>query len=86
VQVPFNQHPPAKDETDLELALLLAVEQGFNREIWLFGLLGGRLDQTLANVLLLTHPALANTAVTLFTPYRAGLAGAPADHHQWAGG
>ena len=24
-QVPFNQHPPAKDETDLELALLLAV-------------------------------------------------------------
>lgn len=66
-QVPFNQHPPAKDETDLELALLLAVAQGY-REIWLFGLLGGRLDQTLANVLLLTHPALANTAVTLFTP------------------
>lgn len=65
-QVPFNQHPPAKDETDLELALLLAVEQGF-AEIWLFGLLGGRLDQMLANVLLLSHPALANTTVKLRT-------------------
>jgi thiamine pyrophosphokinase len=66
-KVPFNQHPPAKDETDLELALLLAVEQGI-AEIWLFGLLGGRLDQMLANVLLLSHPALANTAVRLVTP------------------
>ena len=65
--VPFNQHPPEKDETDLELALLLAVEQGYD-EIWLFGLLGGRLDQALANVLLLTHPALTSAIVKLFTP------------------
>lgn len=65
--VPFTQHPPAKDETDLELALLLAIEQGYD-EIWLFGLVGGRLDQTLANVLLLSHPALASATVKLFTP------------------
>lgn len=66
-QVPFNQHPPAKDETDLELALLLAAAQP-DADIWLFGLLGGRLDQTLANIFLLTHPALADKKVQLITP------------------
>ncbi|MBN2469141.1 MAG: thiamine diphosphokinase [Anaerolineae bacterium] len=49
--------PPAKDETDLELALLHAVAEGAT---WLrvVGAMGGRLDQTLANVLLLTLPGL----------------------------
>ncbi len=65
--VPFEQHPPEKDETDLELALLLAVEQG-EPEIWLFGLLGGRLDQMLANIFLMSHPALLGTTVKLITP------------------
>jgi thiamine pyrophosphokinase len=66
-QVSFDQHPPEKDETDLELALLLAAEW-LEDTIWLFGLLGGRLDQMLANVFLLTHPALAGKTVQLFTP------------------
>ncbi len=66
-RVPFVQHPPEKDETDLELALLLAAEQS-EADIWLFGLLGGRLDQTLANIFLLTHPALASKSVQLITP------------------
>ena len=66
-QVPFDQHPVEKDETDLELALLLAAEQP-EPEIWLFGLLGGRLDQMLANIFLLTHPALAHKQVQLITP------------------
>ena len=66
-QVPLSEHPPEKDETDLELALLLAVEQG-EPEIWLFGLLGGRLDQMLANIFLMSHPALVDTAVRLMTP------------------
>lgn len=54
----IERHPPAKDETDLELALLYAVAQDVS---WLriIGGMGGRLDQTLANVLLLTLPALA---------------------------
>ena len=54
----FIIHPPAKDETDLELALLYAVGQRAD-PIVVLGALGGRLDQMLANVLLLTMPALA---------------------------
>lgn len=65
-QVFLDQHPPEKDETDLELALLLAAEQP-ESEIWLFGMLGGRLDQMLANIFLLTHPALASKQVQLIT-------------------
>lgn len=66
-QIPFEQYPPEKDETDLELALLLAAEQS-DDEIWLFGLLGGRLDQMLANIFLLTHPTLVGKTVQLITP------------------
>lgn len=57
-------HPAEKDETDLELALLLAVDEGAT-EIVLLGALGGRLDQLLANVLLLTLPELAGASVKL---------------------
>lgn len=64
--VPFDQFPPEKDETDLELALLQAVEQP-EQDICLFGLLGGRLDQTLANIFLLNHPALVGKSVQLIT-------------------
>lgn len=45
-------YPRDKDQTDLELALHYAILQGVD-EILLLGLLGGRLDQTLANLLLL---------------------------------
>ena len=54
----------AKDETDLELALLYAVEQDAD-PIIILGALGGRLDQTLANILLLTIPALIGRDVRL---------------------
>lgn len=50
----FIQHPRAKDETDLELALRLAQERGAD-EIIILGAFGGRVDQFLANVLLLTQ-------------------------------
>lgn len=53
--VQFERHPPEKDETDLDLAIHYAVRQGA-REVVLLGALGGRLDQTLANVLLLVRP------------------------------
>ena len=52
------RHPAAKDETDLELALLLARRRYPDAETIIFGGFGGRLDQTLANVLLLAHPQL----------------------------
>ncbi|HEC33800.1 MAG TPA: thiamine diphosphokinase [Chloroflexi bacterium] len=60
----FLIHPPAKDETDLELALLYAVEQGA-QEILVLAALGERLDQTVANFLLLSHPALAGVRVRI---------------------
>jgi thiamine pyrophosphokinase len=60
----FLEHPRAKDETDLELALSFAAEQGA-QEIIVFGALGGRLDHTLSNLLLLTLPILDGVAVRI---------------------
>lgn len=64
----FIPHPPEKDETDLELALLYAAQ--FEQDIFILGALGGRLDQTLANILLLAHPALEGRQVQLVEPYQ----------------
>jgi thiamine pyrophosphokinase len=47
------RYPPEKDETDLELAIAFAVERHFT-EIVVVGALGGRLDQTLGNIALLS--------------------------------
>ncbi len=58
------RHPADKDETDLELALAYALQEGF-RTIRIIAALGGRLDQTLANLALLTDPALAGVDVRL---------------------
>ena len=60
----FIEHPRAKDETDLELALAHAVQKGV-REIVVLGALGGRLDHALANILLLTLPSLAGVQVRI---------------------
>jgi thiamine pyrophosphokinase len=62
--VEIEQHPAAKDETDLELALLHCAAQGCE---WLrvIGSLGDRFDQTLANVYLLALPALFGRNVKL---------------------
>jgi thiamine pyrophosphokinase len=53
--VRFEVHPTHKNETDLELALRLAVAEGAT-QIDVLAVLGGRLDQSLANLLLLTRP------------------------------
>jgi thiamine pyrophosphokinase len=50
-------YPAAKDWTDLELALKLAVEEGAS-DILILGGLGGRIDQEMANILLLLLPEL----------------------------
>lgn len=60
----FLVHPRAKDETDLELALSYVVERGF-REVVILGALGGRLDHTLANVLLLTLLRFATVQIRI---------------------
>ena len=56
------QYPPDKDETDLELALHHCVEIGAT-SITILAALGGRFDQTIANILLLSLPDLADIAV-----------------------
>ena len=48
--------PQAKDQTDLELALHEAVKRGYH-DILIVAGLGGRVDQTIGNLVLLTHPA-----------------------------
>jgi thiamine pyrophosphokinase len=58
----FVTHPRAKDETDLELALTEAAQAGAN-EIVVLGALGGRIDHTLSNLLLLALPALEGVNV-----------------------
>lgn len=49
--VQILRHPPEKDETDFELALDHAILSGC-RKILVFGALGGRIDQTIANIML----------------------------------
>jgi thiamine pyrophosphokinase len=53
----FITYPSEKDETDLELALLYAVQRDAD-QIVLVGVMGGRLEMSLANVLLLAHGSL----------------------------
>jgi thiamine pyrophosphokinase len=55
---------PRKDETDLELALLHAAREGAT-EIVILAALGGRLDQTIANLLLLALPELGGLDVRI---------------------
>ena len=55
--VEVEQHSVHKNETDLELALIKAVERGASW-IRILGAVGDRLDQTLSNVYLLALPIL----------------------------
>ena len=62
--VRIRRYSSQKDETDLELALLYAVEREVRR-IVVLAALGGRPDQHLANLQLLTHPRLATVDVRM---------------------
>jgi thiamine pyrophosphokinase len=55
--VKIEQYSEDKDETDFELALRYAIESRPSA-ILIIGALGGRLDQTLANLSILTDPSL----------------------------
>ncbi len=59
------RYPPAKDETDLELALLYAARRFPDDDLIILGGFGGRVDHMLANILLLAHPALRERPVYL---------------------
>lgn len=60
----IHEFPAEKDETDLELALTYAAEQGATW-VRVFGALGGRFDQMLANAYLLALPILRDIDVAL---------------------
>ncbi|MFN2235688.1 MAG: thiamine diphosphokinase [Anaerolineales bacterium] len=53
--VELIKYSTQKDETDLELAVNFAINQGC-RDISVYGAFGGRLDMTFANILLLASP------------------------------
>lgn len=60
-------HPAEKDDTDVALAAEVALEKGYDT-IFFFGLTGGRLDHTLANLQLLTHLCQKGIKVFCFCP------------------
>jgi thiamine pyrophosphokinase len=62
--VSVEPHPRDKNETDLELAINRAMEW-HPQEIVIIAALGGRLDQTLANITLLADPRLSDFDVRL---------------------
>jgi thiamine pyrophosphokinase len=61
----FITHPPDKDQTDLELAMLAAVNRRVT-VITVLGAMGGRLDMAFANVLLLALPELSEVRIELW--------------------
>ena len=62
--VDILRYPPAKNKTDLELALDEVLQRGY-RNILIAFALGGRLDQTLANLALLSRPDLNDCTVRI---------------------
>ena len=81
------RHPADKDETDLELALRHCRRIGAST-VTIIGGLGGRLDQTVANIFLLRLPELSglpiehvdgDQATRLLAPGRHPVAGRPGD-------
>jgi len=62
--VPVRRVPAEKDDTDLELALAYALAEDV-QPIVICGVLGGRSDHLLANVLLLTRPDLVGRDIVL---------------------
>ena len=60
----FIEHPSRKDETDSELAIRYALAEGATQLV-LLAALGGRIDHTLANVMLLAIPELSKVGARL---------------------
>jgi thiamine pyrophosphokinase len=61
--------PKHKDETDLQLAIQLALARNI-QEIIVLGALGARWDMTFSNVLILASPMLKNAAVKLLVEHQ----------------
>lgn len=64
-KIEIKKYPSHKDESDLELAIQYSVEKGFSKII-IVGALGGRVDQTVTNINLLTNPQWRERDLILF--------------------
>lgn len=62
--VEIIRYPAKKDQTDLELALKLAIDRGAD-EIVVFGAMGGRWDMSIANILLPAEQNLSNATIRI---------------------
>ncbi len=68
-QLEVERFPTEKDYTDTELVLREAVRRGAGT-VLACGMFGGRLDHTLANVLLLASPVLRHTDVRMLDEHQ----------------
>ena len=57
-------YPVRKNETDLELAMTLAIKKGV-KEVIVLSALGGRWDHTLGNIMLLAHNKFESTRIRI---------------------
>ena len=84
--VHIQRFPQVKDETDLELALEFALHAKYH-PILIIGAFGGRLDQTLGNIALLSNPVALQADIRLedgmteafFITSKAEIRGIPGD-------
>lgn len=67
--VQIEKYPVDKDQNDLELAIQVAVEMK-PETIWIAAALGNRIDQTLANIFLLTRDDLVDIDAHLVDGFR----------------
>ncbi len=58
-------YPAEKDATDLELALIYAEKQGADHIVTV-GAMGGRMDMTIANIMLITHASLSSCRIEIW--------------------
>jgi len=72
----FVSYPAEKDESDLELALLYARNRGIDR-IVMVGAMGGRMETTIANILLLGHASLTSCRIEVWHGEQTGWAVKP---------
>ena len=61
----FISYPVEKNETDLELALLYALKKGANNVV-MIGVMGGRMEMTIANIMLIAHLSLGSCRIELW--------------------
>lgn len=61
--------PTSKDQTDLQLAIQLALDRNV-QDIFILGALGARWDMTFSSVLILAAPLLKNARVKLLAEYQ----------------